>query len=554
MSAIRLFEPVFILPQNSFLEPTLKDIWEETCRHVINCAEFIFDFGRGTAYCITPQELTGTRTVQIGEGNNSFGRKLLQGISLIAVGILFPLGVGLLLVKDFHHNNSVFLLPKPNIIPLTSPDTIVKITNSSTLVIDEEIDENNRQQDTKLEMDPLSERNNNESITLKENAETEILNINESNLDIEVTESTEEIELPFQGIRNVGNSCYISSVIQMIYSQPLLQAQLADFNPDNIDLRTIDGEKHQEIVLALQNAMKAYNEGSEPELDIAIEQIQQTLFKFGCIEKFADPELLEQLDRNILSLQFTTALTANWPPYEEYHLDALLRLNELVEYKKKLEFKAQGEPMEILINVIDILRQHCPLTEKFEAIDIEALPKNTPKIEAFIAIPLEQHPDFSFESGLRQYFTTVLIDNENPVFDFNLTNGSIEKAKTWERKNSLREAPQYFLVQLNRLLPVLNETPYREELCTDCIPIEDKVIDLSDCLAEQQEEGSAKYRLCSVIIQDGTEEGGHYVSLRRNMDGNWYNFNDDTVTPLDEEDLTDFLGAGYIYLMEKVEM
>lgn len=142
MSTIRLFDPVYIVPDKSksnnslpvdgrngsSAEPRLvwiqnkpdriqidfekqawKNLWESTCNHVVNFAEFVFDFGQGAAYSITPQVLVGSGFIQVRNDTNHWSWNLLQAISLVAVGIL-TVGIGLvalLWVKDYHHEQVI---------------------------------------------------------------------------------------------------------------------------------------------------------------------------------------------------------------------------------------------------------------------------------------------------------------------------------------------------------------------------------------------------------------------------------------------------------------
>ena len=48
---------------------------------------------------------------------------------------------------------------------------------------------------------------------------------------------------------------------------------------------------------------------------------------------------------------------------------------------------------------------------------------------------------------------------------------------------------------------------------------------------------SYDYRLKGVVIHTGTSEGGHYYSIIRRGDGQWFKFNDQTVVPFDEKEI-----------------
>lgn len=62
--------------------------------------------------------------------------------------------------------------------------------------------------------------------------------------------------------------------------------------------------------------------------------------------------------------------------------------------------------------------------------------------------------------------------------------------------------------------------------------------------------GSTRYDLTSVIEHMGHLDGGHYIAHARNrLDGKWYTYDDDTVTPLDPAQL--MKKQGYIFFFTK---
>tara|TARA_B110000908_G_C10120063_1_gene387184 strand:- start:238 stop:420 length:183 start_codon:yes stop_codon:yes gene_type:complete len=45
------------------------------------------------------------------------------------------------------------------------------------------------------------------------------------------------------------------------------------------------------------------------------------------------------------------------------------------------------------------------------------------------------------------------------------------------------------------------------------------------------------YDLYAISNHGGEFSGGHYWSYAKNIDGNWYNFNDTQITSIEESDL-----------------
>jgi ubiquitin carboxyl-terminal hydrolase 14 len=53
------------------------------------------------------------------------------------------------------------------------------------------------------------------------------------------------------------------------------------------------------------------------------------------------------------------------------------------------------------------------------------------------------------------------------------------------------------------------------------------------------------YELCAVLTHKGiAADGGHYVAWVKQEDGSWVLFDDDTVSPATEEDITKLNGKG----------
>ncbi len=51
------------------------------------------------------------------------------------------------------------------------------------------------------------------------------------------------------------------------------------------------------------------------------------------------------------------------------------------------------------------------------------------------------------------------------------------------------------------------------------------------------------YELYSVLVHSGSAMGGHYYAYIKSFeDGKWYNFNDATVTPIDQDEITKVFG------------
>lgn len=101
MEPVKFFDAVYVIPSSSEVEMANQapSFWQ---KYFINSAEFVFNFGQAST--VTPDGLNERHiTHPIEEMSTAW--RVCQGISLIAVTILFPVGFFLLGVKAFHHDD-----------------------------------------------------------------------------------------------------------------------------------------------------------------------------------------------------------------------------------------------------------------------------------------------------------------------------------------------------------------------------------------------------------------------------------------------------------------
>lgn len=68
----------------------------------------------------------------------------------------------------------------------------------------------------------------------------------------------------------------------------------------------------------------------------------------------------------------------------------------------------------------------------------------------------------------------------------------------------------------------------------------------SELIANYMQEGEYVYELFSILIHSGSAHGGHYYAYIKNFeDSRWYNFNDSTVTEIDEKEIEKVFGGVY---------
>ena len=62
-----------------------------------------------------------------------------------------------------------------------------------------------------------------------------------------------------------------------------------------------------------------------------------------------------------------------------------------------------------------------------------------------------------------------------------------------------------------------------------------------------------KYNLYAVANHYGTPSGGHYTAFRKNLDNNWYSFNDSSVKLVDNPEENIVTNGAYCLFYQRSE-
>lgn len=117
----------------------------------------------------------------------------------------------------------------------------------------------------------------------------------------------------------------------------------------------------------------------------------------------------------------------------------------------------------------------------------------------------------------------------------------------WEEKVCIREEPpEYLQIQLKRF----KFTPQHVRQKIDSkVEMGDLEVDLS-ALFELEEGKSARYRIVSGVIHEGSCNGGHYYAVTEKA-GQWFQCNDSLIQQ--EEDPQKLLSEAYVFFLQKIE-
>ena len=141
--------------------------------------------------------------------------------------------------------------------------------------------------------------------------------------------------------------------------------------------------------------------------------------------------------------------------------------------------------------------------------------------EPFNSISLStKQEDEDIYKSLDRYF----VQNDN------VNTWKCEKCKKegCRKSSNIWTLPNYVIIQLKRIGNRVNEIENSIKY-----PIDD--LDLTKYIAKEKEDpNNYIYTLYAVNYHKGSIKGGHYWSKCKNLDDKWYEYNDDTVTIVDD--------------------
>jgi ubiquitin C-terminal hydrolase len=307
------------------------------------------------------------------------------------------------------------------------------------------------------------------------------------------------------GLRNLGNTCFLNSMIQSISHIYPLTSYFMERTEFESDLRRNVSKK--EIQLAVQ----------------WYHLLGQLWNKRGTIEPVNFKKTFGILDPRIAGF--------DQQDVHEVLLSFLNMLHDSVSYK--VEMNISGNPR----NPIDILmkrsyehwmqswkNQYSKIIETFGGqyyctLQCPSCNHISDKFEAFFALTLPITRDTNtIYDCVRKFQEPEILDDENR---WNCDN--CKQAVNANKRCELWKLPPFLIITLKRF-------NHRMQKLDKIISFEEELL-LSSFIRSADSRRST-YQLQSVIHHMGAYHFGHYVASVRKPDGEWYNYNDSTVTKI----------------------
>ncbi|KAL1250934.1 hypothetical protein QQF64_018730, partial [Cirrhinus molitorella] len=165
----------------------------------------------------------------------------------------------------------------------------------------------------------------------------------------------------------------------------------------------------------------------------------------------------------------------------------------------------------------------------------------------FLSIPLSTHgtQQCDVKHALDEYVGIHEMSGADQLYCV-----KCNKMRDMEMSNDIKQWPDILTLHLKRfeMCYIGKELHYRKNECNIKIP---PILQLGSIMYPT----SADYELYAIIYHYGSFISGHYVSLVKDLSGNWYHFNDDRVTEMlyiNHQWITDSSKHAYLLMYRKV--
>jgi len=342
------------------------------------------------------------------------------------------------------------------------------------------------------------------------------------------------------GLYNRGNTCYLNTVIQILSNiTPLREYFLKDeYLPDIINRANImkETKKFNEIILTkeyckLLNAMWTLKNPIEPKTFHQLIQKYDSRFE-GYDQQDSHEVLSFILDYLHEGLLYDVEIKPKGKVKNS--LDQLM-VDSIKDWNEKLNNKYSyivelffGQFVNKIMDIDDTF-----ISKKFEIFNM-------------LNIPIYGN---SLEESLSKYFEKEKIEN--------YYNEEKNKYEDVYREIKLMKIPRYLIIILKRYCNGnsngMNSQSVRLNKKTDKVHFPIYNLNLYP-YTEGYDKYEGRMNLISIGCHQGMLNSGHYYSICRHKNNNWYMFNDENVREVDiEKEKENIYSSGYILVYEKEE-
>ncbi|KAG8364805.1 hypothetical protein BUALT_Bualt18G0036900 [Buddleja alternifolia] len=306
---------------------------------------------------------------------------------------------------------------------------------------------------------------------------------------------------PPLGLRNVGNSCYVNSVLQCLtYTPPLANFCLRLLHSSNCDLWAAKGNKGECPFCILEKRIaRSLNSESVSDVPAKIN---------SCLRIYAE--------------HFHTGRQEDAHEFLRYVVDAChntcLRL-------KKLRRQQQRRGESGVLNGGDVFGTGGTVFEEIFGGALQSQVKCLPcgaesnKVDEIMDISLDILSSVSLKEALEKFFRPEVLDGNNKYKCDNC-----KELVAARKQMSILQAPNVLVIQLKRFEGMFGGKVDK--------PIAfDEILVLSSYMCNASQDPHPEYRLFGAIVHSGfSPDSGHYYAYIKDALGRWYCCNDSHVS------------------------
>jgi ubiquitin carboxyl-terminal hydrolase 8 len=343
--------------------------------------------------------------------------------------------------------------------------------------------------------------------------------------------------LGLSGLENIGNTCYMNSVLQCLSATDILNQYLRSKMFKN-DLKNGINRK---IIKDKKSVIVNFDEVSS---EVSYIPKCKTKYRFKnsiTYRLYQLVKILWNINCDVIPRKFKATLDELIPNFRGYSQQDSHEFFSLILDTLHEEFKTDIEILEIKqpdnidydkINILDngikfytnfIKNNHSIILDIFYGIfvfEIKCLTcdNHNYNYEPFNTIELDLYDFKSIDECLQKYFISSEVD-------YNCSKCNTNNTKALKTQ-SIFLLPNKLCIQLKRF----KKTESRGEIHTHKISnhIEFPLVNLQ--MTQFYNSDKSSYNLYGIVNHSGSLSGGHYISYTKNIiTGDWYEFNDSRV-------------------------